>query len=204
MDNVNRLNGINLRIADKQDAPKLLEIYAPYVEKTPITFEDAVPSLAEFEQRIALILEKYPYLIAEQDGIPLGYSYASTFKARAAYSRAVETTIYVRRDCKKRGIGRTLYTALEQILSLQNVLNCNACIAYADAEDPYLNRDSVHFHRQMGYRRVGKFNRCGYKFGRWYHVIWMEKHLGVHSDHPLDFQSFPAIRQLVAAQYGIA
>lgn len=174
-----------IRIATRRDAAKLLEIYAPYVEKTAVTFEYEVPAVTEFEKRIDHILGKYPYLVAERAGDISGYAYAGVFKDRAAYRWAVETTVYVREDMKKMGTGRELYAALEKILSMQNILNLNACIAYpCEAEDPYLTRDSVQFHKRLGYQFAGKFHRCGYKFGRWYHMIWMEKFLGGHTENP--------------------
>mgnify|MGYP003267674731 FL=1 len=101
------------------------------------------------------------------------------------------------------GIGRELYAALEKILSLQNILNLNACIACPEAEDLWLGRDSEQFHERLGYQFAGKFHQCGYKFGRWYHMVWMEKHLGNHPDNPPAVKTFDEIRGLVAEQYGI-
>lgn len=72
---------VTIRIATPADAPALAAIYKPYVETTDITFEYAAPSDAEFAARIAHTLERYPYLIAEEGGIALGYAYAGAFKA---------------------------------------------------------------------------------------------------------------------------
>ena len=55
-----------IRTASEADAPPLLEIYAPYVERTAITFEYEVPSVDEFASRIRNTLQKYPYLVAEK------------------------------------------------------------------------------------------------------------------------------------------
>ena len=71
-------------------------------------------------------------------------------------------------------------------LRRRHFLNMNACIACPMGEsDPYLTRDSIRFHEKLGYRMVGEFHQCGYKFGRWYHMVWMEKHIGDHADTPL-------------------
>lgn len=169
-----------IRVASPHDAEALLRIYAPYVEKTAITFEYEVPTLAEFTERIRRTLERYPYLVAEADGTPVGYAYANPFKERAAYDWAVETTVYVAENGKRLGVGRSLYAALEKALAAQNILNLNACIGYPVEEDAYLTQDSVKFHQRMGYRMVGKFSQCGYKFDRWYDMVWMEKHIGEH------------------------
>lgn len=72
-----------IKRVDISDAPELLELYRPYVEKTAITFEYEVPSLDEFTERIVQIEQKYPYLLAKEDGMVLGYAYASAFKGRA-------------------------------------------------------------------------------------------------------------------------
>lgn len=184
-----------IRVAAPEDAAALLEIYAPYVERTAITFEYEVPTAADFAGRIARTLERYPYLVAEAAGRPLGYAYAGAFKERAAYDWAVETTVYVRREMKGRGIGKALYGALERALAAQNILNLNACIACPAEEDAYLDRNSVEFHRHMGYRLVGEFRQCGYKFDRWYNMVWMEKHLGPHRSGQPPVRPFPEIRE---------
>ena len=112
---------LTIRVAKPEDAKGLLEIYAPYVEKTAITFEYEVPSEEEFAGRIRHILTKYPYLVLEENGELLGYVYAGTFNERSAYDWAVETTIYIREDQKKRELGRKMYAALEQVLKKQNI-----------------------------------------------------------------------------------
>lgn len=180
------IDKICLRAARVIDAPKLLEIYSYYVENTAITFEYDAPTLEEFENRMKNIMKKYPYLVAEVNGEIVGYSYVAAFKNRPAYDWAVETTIYIRKDCKGIGIGRKLYEAIEKILVRQNILNLEACIALPDGEDDeYLTMDSVHFHEKMGYRMVGEFQKCGYKFEKWYSMVWMEKHIGEHTiPHP--------------------
>lgn len=129
---------IQLRSAVPTDAPALLAIYAPYVEQTAITFEYDVPAEAEFTRRIADTLQNYPYLVAEQDGVPVGYAYAGKFHERAAYDWSVETSIYVEQHRKRQGIGRLLHDALEQELQRRHFLNMNACVACPIGEnDPY-------------------------------------------------------------------
>ena len=164
-----------IRSATKADASRLLEIYAYYVEHTAISFECEVPSLDEFQARISKTLEKYPYLILEEGDAIKGYAYAGTFKDRAAYSHSCEVTIYLDRDAKGRGYGRALYEALEEALKERGVSNLYACIADPIKEDEYLTKSSEQFHQHMGYCKVGEFHKCGYKFGRWYNMIWMEK-----------------------------
>ena len=188
------MNGVKIRVARIDDAQTLLEIYKPYVEKTAITFEYEVPSLEEFKRRMEKTLKKYPYLVAEDNAEILGYAYAGTFVGRSAYDWAVETTIYLKEYKKKLGIGRKLYEALEKILRAQNILNMNACIGYPEEEDEYLNKNSVEFHSHMGFKMVGEFHKCGYKFGRWYSMVWMEKMIGEHKDNQPSVIDFPCLR----------
>lgn len=173
-----------IRSADPSDAPALLAIYAPYVRETSVTFEYDVPTEAEFARRIAKTLEKYPYLALEDGGSVLGYAYAGTFKDRAAYDWAVETTVYIDKNAHGRGYGRALYAALEEKLKARGILNAYACIAYTEQEDEYLTQASPKFHRRMGYVQCGLFRQCGFKFGRWYDMVWMEKMLGEHTGCP--------------------
>ncbi len=179
--------GIIMRIRSAQpaDAAALLEIYAPYVEQTAVTYEYETPSLAEFTRRIKETIKIYPYLVLEDAGEIQGYAYAGPFKSRAAYDWAVETTIYVRRDAHRKGYGRALYIALEDELQKRHFLNAYACIAFSEREDDTLTHASPRFHERMGYTLCGTFHRCGYKFGRWYDMIWMEKMLGMHKAEPV-------------------
>ena len=137
---------IRIRPAKPEDAEILLAIYAPYVEQTAITFEYEVPTVEEFRERIHNTLKKYPYLVAEQGGEPVGYAYVGPFHDRPAYDWAVETSIYVDQNKKRMGIGKKLHEALEEELRNRGFLNMNACIAYPAQEDEYLTRNSVEFH----------------------------------------------------------
>ena len=126
---------IVIRSASVNDAEALLKIYAYYVENTAITFEYDVPTLAEFQQRIANTLKKYPYLVVEKEGTILGYAYAGVFKNRAAYDWSAEMTIYLKYDAVKCGLGRMLYEVLETEMKKRGFLNLYACRGYPIEED---------------------------------------------------------------------
>ncbi|MBQ8717653.1 MAG: GNAT family N-acetyltransferase [Clostridia bacterium] len=178
------MSTITLRIARPSDAAALIDIYAPYVLTTAITYEYEVPSVENFTARIQKTLQTYPYIVAERDGELLGYAYLSTYIGRAACAWSAEASIYLRSDAHGLGLGRRLYTALESVARAQNLCNLNAAIAYPTdgVEDDHLTRNSVDFHAHMGYTMVGEFHGCGFKFGRWYSLVWMEKHLCDHSN----------------------
>jgi len=176
---------LKIRKAQLEDAKEILEIYKYYVENTAISFECIVPSLEEFTSRIKNTLKKYPYIVAEnKEGEIVGYAYTGTFKNREAYDWSVETTIYIKATMKRQGYGRRLYEALENISKAQHILNMYGCIGYPEVEDEFLTFDSQKFHEHLGYKTIGLFSHCGYKFNRWYHMIWMEKIIGEHNPSP--------------------
>ena len=176
------IDDISIRFAKPEDAKELLKIYAYYVTDTAISFETEVPSEEEFKLRIEEVLKSYPYIVACKDDEILGYAYLHSFVGRKAYELSAETTIYLNPDKKKMGIGKKLYSVLEDVAKAQNITNLYSCIGYVDKEDEYLNNNSVQFHEHIGFRMVGKFENCGHKFGRWYHMVWMEKIIGEHGE----------------------
>ncbi len=178
---------IKIRMARPDDAAELLDIYAPYILQTGITFEYEVPSEAVFRKRIESVLEKYPYLVAEENGKIIGYAYAKELGERAAFSHSVETVVYLGGDQRGKGVGRLLYGELERILKLQQITNLYAAVSYREKEDETITHASPRFHLSMGYRKAAHFTGCGYKFGRWYDIIWYEKHIAEHGKHPADF-----------------
>ena len=168
--------------AELKDAERLLEIYDYYVKNTAITFEYTTPTIEEFRGRMEKTMQKYPYLVAEKDGVIAGYAYAGAFVGRAAYDWSCETSIYLDKNARRCGIGKTLYAALEKELKKMGILNMYACIGYPAEEDEYLTKNSADFHSHIGFTQVGEFHKCGYKFGRWYNMIWMEKVIGEHKE----------------------
>lgn len=194
---------IIIRKATVEDSEQLLSIYAPYVKNTAITFEYDVPSVEEFQRRIAKTLKKYPYIVAEKNYEIIGYAYMGSFVGRAAYDWSAEVSIYLRQNSQKMGIGGMLYKVLEDISKAQNILNLNACIAYSEIEDEHLSKNSVQFHEHLGYEMVGKFHKCGYKFGSWYDMVWMEKMLGKHPDKPDPIIYFPELNKEALQEIGI-
>lgn len=171
-----------IRGARPEDTGRLLEIYRYYVERTAVTFEYETPSPEEFLSRMERIRARYPYIVIEEDGVIQGYAYAGPFVGRAAYDWSCELTIYLDHSAHRRGLGGMLYRALEERLRSMGVLNLYACIALPERDDEYLTSNSADFHAHLGFTRAGEFRRCGYKFGRWYGMIWMEKLLGEHRD----------------------
>lgn len=188
------MDEILFRNATLEDAKRILEIYKYYVEKTVITFEWKVPTLEEFKERMSHTMEKYPYIVAIQNKKIIGYAYVGSFVGRKAYDWAVETTIYLDANERHHGVGKKLYSVMEEILKRMNILNLNACIGYPTEDDEYLTKNSAQFHEHLGYKMVGEFHNCGYKFGRWYNMVWMEKMIGEHSKNPKEILNYNEIK----------
>lgn len=157
-----------LRFAAPADAPALLAIYTPYVLETAITFEEAVPTEEAFAQRIRSVLEHYPYLVMEENGEILGYAYASRVRSRAAYDWSAELSVYVRKDCRGRGLGRRLYGCLLELLTLQHIHTVYGVVALP-------NEGSHGLHTALGFRLLERFPEMGYKMGTWWDIGWYEK-----------------------------
>ena len=169
-----------VRNASISDAERILEIYDYYVKNTAVSFEYDTPSIEAFKQRMERIMKRYPYLVIEKDNVICGYAYADAFVGRAAYGWSCALSVYLDRNVRKSGLGRLIYEALEAKLRDMGILNLYACIAYPITDDEYLTTNSADFHAHMGFAKVGEFHKCGYKFGRWYNMIWMEKIIGEH------------------------
>lgn len=187
---------IEIRIARTEDAEAIMEIYAPYVRDTAVTFDYEVPDASEFESRIENTLKSYPYLVAVENGRVVGYTYAAQFRHKAAYQHDVEVSIYLDKDRRREGIGRQLYRELEKRLIRQNVFLIYGCITATDrADDEHLTRDSISFHEKMGYTLTGRHNLCGYKFGKWYDALWMEKVIAERPEQAEPFVPFSALKE---------
>jgi phosphinothricin acetyltransferase len=123
-----------------------------------------------FTQRFLDITAQFPWLVWEEEGEVLGYAYGSLPFARAAYQWSAEASIYLSPEAKGRGIGRKLYATLEELLRQQGYRKVYAIITEE-------NESSRKFHQAVGYRLVATMPGCGYKFGRWQGIVWMEKEL---------------------------
>ena len=162
---------IKLRLAKIEDAQEILDIYSPYIKESNITFEYTVPTLDDFEDRMRIIIKKYPYIVAVWQDKIVGYAYAHIHMERAAYQWNVETSIYVKQDLGHQGIGTLLYRKLLEILKVQNVQNVYGCVT-----SPNENSEKMHY--AFGFQLVGKFHDSGYKSGTWHDVSWFELNIG--------------------------
>lgn len=165
---------VSIRPASPDDAQAIREIYAPYVESTPVSFELVPPAREYFQKKITEQIPKYPWLVAEVDHEVVGYAYASQYKSREAYRWGVESSIYLAESQHRRGIGRALYEELFSILRRQRFR-----MVYAGITLP--NAASQGLHETFGFRQIANFPNAGYKSGAWHDVGWWSLDLGIES-----------------------
>ena len=172
-----------IRLASEADAAPIAAIYATCVRSTPISFEVVPPSPAEMAERIVNTLPRFPWLVDERDGAVAGYAYAGPYAQRVCYRWSVTTTVYVREDYWRQGVGRRLYRALLALLAEQGFRS-----AYAGVTLP--NAGSVGMHEDMGFTAVGVYRDAGHKLGRWHDVAWFQRALQPDAprqeDHPAE------------------
>ena len=168
-----------IRLATLADAEAIREIYAPFCEGTPVSFETEAPDIEEMRRRIAKTLEALPWLVREQDGEVLGYAYASQHRERAAYRWSVDVSAYVRDGHRRRGVGRALYSRLFELLRQQGFYTALAGITLP-------NPGSVGLHESLGFEIVGTYRRIGFKCGAWHDVAWYQLPLREFTAEPAE------------------
>ncbi|HEY6380917.1 MAG TPA: GNAT family N-acetyltransferase, partial [Pseudolabrys sp.] len=107
------MSKLKIRPAALMDIPAITRIYAHAVEHGTATFELEAPDEAEMACRMnELTSRNFPYLVAELDGVLMGYAYAGPYRARPAYRFTVENSVYIAPDAQRRGIGKALLEEL--------------------------------------------------------------------------------------------
>jgi phosphinothricin acetyltransferase len=162
-----------IREADpSSDGDACAAIYRPYVTDSVISFEEQPPTGQEMSERIAAA---HVWLIAEVDGVPVGYAYSSRHQARAAYRWAADVAVYIDSSHHRAGVGRTLYTRLFELLRNRGMWTLCAGITQP-------NPASSGLHQALGFQPVGTYRRIGWKAGAWHDVTWWQ--LDLHPGEP--------------------
>jgi L-amino acid N-acyltransferase YncA len=176
-----------VRLADPEaDAAAVAEIYRPAVESSLASFEEVPPTAAEMAGRMRTSLERLPWLVAEEEGLVVGYAYAGPHHQRAGYRWSVNISVYVAGSHHGRGLGRALYGELLAILRRQGFVN-----VYAGITLP--NPPSVGLHEAIGMRRIGLYERVGFKHGAWHDVAWYHLRLAEPEGDPPEPIPLPAL-----------
>ena len=162
-----------------EDAAAISAIYAPYVTDTAITFELDPPDAAEFVERIARVTATHPWLVAEHDGVLLGYAHAHSYRGRAAYRWVAETGIYMATEARGRGMGTPLYAALLDLLTRRGFVAAGAAMTAG-------NPASSALHDKLGFTKAGTQPGVGFKHGAWHDVVFWQKELAPRTEAPAE------------------
>lgn len=169
-----------VRIADPdRDAGAIAAIYRPAVEGSIATFEEVAPDATEMARRVRAVLARAPWLVMDDGNGAVGYAYAAAHRERPGYRWSVDISVYVADGLQGRGIGRRLYRELTSILVRQRYVNAYAGIALP-------NPASVALHEGIGMKRIGVYERVGFKFGAWHDVAWYGLRLAQPDGVPLE------------------
>ncbi|HEX6168869.1 MAG TPA: GNAT family N-acetyltransferase [Chitinophagaceae bacterium] len=180
----------NIRIATKEDAAGMLEIYAPFILDSGITQETELPSVEDFQIRIISNLEERPWLACEINNEIAGYAYAGKHRERKGYQWCTEPSVYISEKFFGLGVAHALYTALFDILKIQGYVNAYAVITLP-------NDRSIAFHKKFGFEYLTTYKKIGYKLEQWHDVGWMQYEVNPHKENPGDPIKFPKIDRSV-------
>jgi L-amino acid N-acyltransferase YncA len=158
-------DSICIRDARLTDAAAMLEIYAPSVVGSAVSFELELPSIEQFKSRIEKYQKHHPWLVATQKQNILGYAYANPYRSRGAYKYSCEVSAYTAAESRGQGIGRALYLELFVRLQAQGTRNAYAIITLP-------NPGSVAFHQALGFDALAVFPQAGFKLDAWHDVGW--------------------------------
>jgi L-amino acid N-acyltransferase YncA len=162
---------MKIRLARPDDAEAVAAIYAPIVLKTTISFEWVPPTAESFRERIVKTLAKYPWLVSvDAAGDVAGFVYASSHRDPPSYQWSVNTSVFIREDCRGRGVGKALYGELFRQLVALGYYRAFAGVALP-------NDASVALHESVGFKAIGVYENVGFKFGAWRDVGWWQKEL---------------------------
>lgn len=160
-----------IRTATAADAAAIINIYNHYIATTTISFEENPVTEQEMAQRIKDVSASLPWYVEEQDGVVIGYAYATPWRARSAYRFSVESTVYVAASHAGKGIGKRLYQTLIADLRQRGIHVIIGGIAQPNAA-------SVALHESLGFEKVAHFKDVGRKFEQWVDVGYWELRLG--------------------------
>ncbi len=161
---------VKMRPAVREDLARLTEIYNYYVVHTPVTFDVEPYTVERREPWFAQFgaTGRYRLLLAEDNGVVVGYAGTTRFRPKAAYETTVETTIYCDPQATGRGIGGRLYAALFEALRGEEIHRFVAGYALPNAA-------TAAIHQRFGFKVVGVFSENGRKFGKYWDVCWVER-----------------------------
>ena len=180
-----------IREASTEDGHALANILGPYILGTAISFHEIPPSGQEMSHKILETMERYPYLVAEENGEVVGCASGGSYRSKACYRWSVEVGVYLAPTHHRQGIGKKLYRRLVELLTMQGFVK-----AYAGITLP--NAASVRLHESVGFKPIGVFHAAGFKLGAWHDVGWWERSLSDPSSNAPEPIPWPVMRRSLA------
>ncbi len=181
---VDKSKSMKIRIAESKDVRDILEIYEPEVLKGYASMEEVLPSESEMWNRISIVLESSPWLVAEKDGKVVGYAYTAIHNGRIGYLYTRTLSVYIHPNFHNQGIAKALLNELFRILELQGYKKIISFIVIP-------NETSEILHRKYGFKKMGIFEDIAFKYGNWYSIIYYIKTLNVDPPGPIkDYRAF--------------
>ena len=171
----------DIRLAEPADLEQFAEIVNHYIETTAINFHDRAQSEEDWEATWEVLHERYPFVVAEKDGVLGGIAYASPWKLRGSYDWTCEVTVYVRAGHERQGLGKALSKRMLEILERQGYRAIVAVIALP-------NDASVLLHESLGYELAGTLKGLGFKLDQWRDVSFWQINFGDPDTPPSDIK----------------
>ncbi|HWO98079.1 MAG TPA: GNAT family N-acetyltransferase [Bacillus sp. (in: firmicutes)] len=159
---------MNIRKAKQDDLPALVSIYNQAVLHTTATFDLDPVSIesrqAWFDEHMD---ERFPLIVAEEDGTVIGYASLSTYRPKAAYNQTVEVSVYIDELHQGKGLGKQLLT---HMIEMARSLDYHVIIAGITNG----NDTSVKLHERFGFVKCGEMKEVGFKFDSWQDVLFYQ------------------------------
>jgi L-amino acid N-acyltransferase YncA len=159
-----------LRLATLADCEAIHSIYNHYVIHSTCTYQTEPDPIEARRAWFSARGPEHPVTVLELAGKIVGWGALSRFHLRQAYTRTVETTVYLDHDYRGQGLGRVIVTDL---IERANALNHHTIIALVSAEQA----GSLALHEKLGFKRAGLLVQAGYKFEQWLDVVYLQKML---------------------------
>lgn len=174
---------IELRAATADDAAAIAAIYAPYVATSAVSFESAAPNARQMRTRIITAQDIYPWIVATEGDVVLGYAYAKPFRPGEPHRFSVEVAVYAAGEMEGKGIRRTLLQGLVATLTEQNFTQ-----AICTLMTP--NDKLIQLYESVGFRRAGAYREVCYKNGQWSDIGLWQRELSEPANPPADLKPF--------------
>ncbi len=159
---------LSVRLAGPGDAEAIRSIYNVEVTESTVTFDLVPRTLADQLAWLAQHQGVHPAVVAELDGEVVGFGSLAPYRSRPAYATTVEDSVYVRRDRRGLGVGRSI---LSELVGLATLHGFHAVMARVVGG----HEASINLHRACAFDLVGVEREVGRKFGRWLDVVLMQR-----------------------------